>query len=165
MKKPLLRRLWCDRVAPLGNPVVPEVYWMLMGSSNCSADSRSASCSSGTCAESRSSASHPSSSTRASPPRAVRAPAADLAEHAHVVGLPEGAGEDEEAHPGLRERVLELGGAIGGGEVDENGADRRGGVRGDHPLVPVRRPHADPVAAADAPGHKPPCGLAHAVPE
>jgi hypothetical protein len=40
MKKPLLRMLWCERVAPLGNPVVPDVYWMLMGSSNCSADSR-----------------------------------------------------------------------------------------------------------------------------
>src|SRR6516165_5895808 len=36
MKKPLLRILWCDRVAPLGKPVVPEVNWMLIGSSNCS---------------------------------------------------------------------------------------------------------------------------------
>ncbi|CAM5577826.1 hypothetical protein SFUMM280S_08796 [Streptomyces fumanus] len=25
--------LWCERVAPLGKPVVPEVYWMLIGSS------------------------------------------------------------------------------------------------------------------------------------
>src|SRR3954447_23513748 len=33
-KYPLLRMLWCDRVAPLGNPVVPLVYWMLIGSSN-----------------------------------------------------------------------------------------------------------------------------------
>src|SRR4029450_9121757 len=30
---PLLRMLWCDSVAPLGKPVVPEVYWMLIGSS------------------------------------------------------------------------------------------------------------------------------------
>ena len=29
---PLLRMLVCDRVAPLGNPVVPDVYWMLIGS-------------------------------------------------------------------------------------------------------------------------------------
>ncbi len=40
-KYPLLRMLWCDSVAPLGKPVVPEVYWMLIGSSkdsvtNCS---------------------------------------------------------------------------------------------------------------------------------
>ena len=33
MKKPLLRMLWWDRVAPLGKPVVPLVYWMLIGSS------------------------------------------------------------------------------------------------------------------------------------
>ena len=33
--------LWCDRVAPLGKPVVPDVYWMLIGSSNDSAADRS----------------------------------------------------------------------------------------------------------------------------
>ena len=48
MKKPLLRMLWCESVAPLGKPVVPEVYWMLIGSSNCSAASRAASSSSAT---------------------------------------------------------------------------------------------------------------------
>ena len=32
-EKPLLRMLWCDSVAPFGVPVVPEVYWMLIGSS------------------------------------------------------------------------------------------------------------------------------------
>src|SRR5579863_5304002 len=42
MKKPLLRMLWCDSVAPLGNPVVPEVNWMLIGSSNCSCGASSA---------------------------------------------------------------------------------------------------------------------------
>ena len=26
--------LWCDSVAPFGKPVVPEVYWMLIGSSH-----------------------------------------------------------------------------------------------------------------------------------
>jgi len=31
MKKPLLRMLWCDSVAPFGKPVVPDVYWMLIG--------------------------------------------------------------------------------------------------------------------------------------
>ena len=33
--------LWCDSVAPLGKPVVPEVYWMLIGSSNDSVAARS----------------------------------------------------------------------------------------------------------------------------
>ena len=28
--------LWCDSVAPLGKPVVPDVYWMLIGSSKAS---------------------------------------------------------------------------------------------------------------------------------
>ena len=28
--------LWWLSVAPLGKPVVPEVYWMLIGSSGCS---------------------------------------------------------------------------------------------------------------------------------
>ena len=36
MKKPLLRILWWVSVAPFGAPVVPEVNWMLIGSSNCS---------------------------------------------------------------------------------------------------------------------------------
>ena len=31
--------LWWDRVAPLGNPVVPDVYWMLIGWSKSSSAS------------------------------------------------------------------------------------------------------------------------------
>ena len=33
VKKPLLRMLRWLRVAPFGLPVVPDVYWMLIGSS------------------------------------------------------------------------------------------------------------------------------------
>ncbi len=33
-KNALFRMLWCVSVAPLGAPVVPEVNWMLIGSSN-----------------------------------------------------------------------------------------------------------------------------------
>ncbi len=43
MKKPLLRMLWWDRVAPFGKPVVPLVYWMLIGSSKDRPASRAAS--------------------------------------------------------------------------------------------------------------------------
>src|SRR5215467_3534429 len=43
MKKPLFRMLWWDRVAPLGKPVVPLVYWMLIGSSKDRLASRPAS--------------------------------------------------------------------------------------------------------------------------
>ena len=42
MKKPLLRMLWWVSVAAFGEPVVPEVNWMLMGSSNCVLARRSA---------------------------------------------------------------------------------------------------------------------------
>ena len=41
-KKPLLRMLWCESVAPLGKPVVPLVYWMLIGSSKDSSAMRAA---------------------------------------------------------------------------------------------------------------------------
>ena len=66
MKNPLLRMLWWESVAPLGNPVVPDVYWMLMGSSNWSSASRAARSSALTRSASRSSACQPSSSTSAS---------------------------------------------------------------------------------------------------
>ena len=48
VKKPLLRMLRWLSVAPLGLPVVPEVYWMLIGSSGVSAASRSATAPPGT---------------------------------------------------------------------------------------------------------------------
>ena len=41
MLRALLRMLRCVSVAPFGLPVVPLVYWMLMGSSHWSDDSRS----------------------------------------------------------------------------------------------------------------------------
>ena len=41
-KKPLLRMLRWLSVAPLGQPVVPEVYWMLIGSCGSRPCSRSA---------------------------------------------------------------------------------------------------------------------------
>src|SRR6266480_1160034 len=42
IQKPLLRMLWCVSIAPLGKPVVPEVYWMLIMSSKSSEACRSA---------------------------------------------------------------------------------------------------------------------------
>ena len=46
MLRALFRMLWCVSVAPLGLPVVPLVYWMLIGSSQWSDDSRARSASS-----------------------------------------------------------------------------------------------------------------------
>jgi hypothetical protein len=42
-KYPLFRMLWWLSVAPLGKPVVPDVYWMLIASSGLSVASISAS--------------------------------------------------------------------------------------------------------------------------
>jgi hypothetical protein len=47
VKKPLLRMLRCESVAPFGKPVVPEVYWMLIGSVLDSVAIRSATASAG----------------------------------------------------------------------------------------------------------------------
>ena len=43
-KNALLRRLWWVRVAPLGWPVVPDVYWMLIGSYGDSVACRASRC-------------------------------------------------------------------------------------------------------------------------
>src|SRR6266581_2060925 len=66
IKNALLRMLWWVRVAPYGKPVVPDVYWMLIGSSNCSVASRSRISSMLVLAASRLRASQPSSRTSAS---------------------------------------------------------------------------------------------------
>src|SRR4029450_8803209 len=121
MKKPLLRMLWCDRVAPLGNPAVPEVYWMLMGSSNWSRASRSRSRSTGTRpAPARSSPPPAAPPPHPAPPhppgRGVPPPQppppveggelrGHLAEHVQVVGLAEAGGQDQGRHPGLAEGI------------------------------------------------------------
>ena len=87
--------LWCDSVAPLGEPVVPEVYWMLTGSSNWSAASRLASSDGSTYSPLESSSSQSSSSTSVSD-SAVQL-RAHVGEHGHVVGLAEAAREQQQA--------------------------------------------------------------------
>jgi hypothetical protein len=63
VKRALLTMLWWDSVAPFGEPVVPDVNWMLIGSSNWSDASRSASSASPTRAASARNASQSASST------------------------------------------------------------------------------------------------------
>ncbi len=61
--------LWWDSVAPLGKPVVPLVYWMLIGSSNCSSADRASSTARSTVAPEATSSSHsdvPRKTTRSS---------------------------------------------------------------------------------------------------
>ena len=74
----------------------------------------------------------------------------DLAEHAEIVAALEAARHDERAAADLGERVLELGRAIRRIDVDQDEADPRRRELGDEPLVPVRRPDADAVAAPQA---------------
>src|SRR5438552_3544768 len=80
----------------------------------------------------------------------ARTSAFDLAEHRYVIGLPEASGQDQEADARLVQGVLELRGAVGGIDVDEDRAHRGGRVLDDDPLVSVGRPDANPIALLDA---------------
>ena len=86
--------------------------------------------------------------------RAAAGSAGAPPDHRHVVGLAEAAGEDEQAHAGLVQRVLELGRLVGRVDGHEDRADARGGVLGDEPLVAVGRPDAHAVAGAHAAGQQ-----------
>src|SRR5207244_11197019 len=80
----------------------------------------------------------------------VWASALDLRKHGPIVGLAESGGQDQECGPRLIEGVLELGGAVGRVDVDEDRAHGRGAVLNDDPLVPVRRPDPHPIAFTDS---------------
>ena len=152
MKKPLFRMLWCESVAPLGKPVVPEVYWMLIASSNCSELSRAARSSSGVWRASASRASQSSSSTIDCCRSGQRS--RDFGEHANVVGRAERSRQQEHAGARLLEDVGQLGGLVGRVDVDQDRADPGGGVLEDHPLGAVGSPDSDAVAFADAAGEQ-----------
>ena len=163
MKKPLLRMLWWVSVAPLGAPVVPQVNWMLIGSSNCSCGASSAT-------RARS-ASPPRARTSSKPRKPSLAPpmrmsvrrlgsraacsspgvaAGDLrrqlAQHADIVAGLEAVGGDQRLAAHLVERVFELGQPVGRVDVDHDQPGLGGGELGDHPFAVVGRPDADPVA-------------------
>ena len=69
-----------------------------------------------------------------------------LLDHLHVVARPERLGVDQQGGAGLHERIPELGSLVRGVDVDEDGADARGGELRQDPLEPIRRPDADTVA-------------------
>lgn len=94
------------------------------------------------------------------PPR--RAPVElrrDLPQHLEIGRGLELAGGDERLRADLIERVLELGRAVGGVDVDENEPDAGGRKLRNQPLGPVRGPDPDPVppveAEAEEPGREP----------
>src|SRR5580693_2313307 len=81
---------------------------------------------------------------------------AHLLDHAPVVRTLEGRRRDKRPNTGLVEHVSELMRAVGGIDVDENGADLRRGVLHDGPLRAVRRPDTDALTALHAEGHQTP---------
>jgi hypothetical protein len=82
-----------------------------------------------------------------------------------VVGLAEASCQDEQAHAGPRQRVLQLGRLVGRVDGHEDRADARGGVLGDDPLVAVGRPDADAIARPHAAGEQAAGGERHLVPQ
>ena len=112
--------LWCDSVAPLGNPVVPLVYWMLIGSSNDRLASRSAS-------GSRAGGGRAGREQRVPAPRAevddllqVRQIGPDLLDHRAVVAGLEALRADQHPHAGLAQHEAELVAAVRRVDVDED---------------------------------------------
>ena len=146
-KKPLLRMLWWDSVAPFGKPVVPEVYWMLIASS---AESSIASSFGLVGLPAGLEESVPFRRAEENDLLQVGAARADLGDHRGVVGGLQSLGGDEQPAAGLVEHELELAGPVGGVDVDQDRADLGGGVLGEGPLGAVRRPDPDAVALGDA---------------
>ena len=142
--------LWCDRVAPLGNPVVPDVYWMLIGSWGSRPRWARVSRSGLTASARDSRSAQESCPTTTTCSRAGHSAAGGL-DHRDVVGGLERPGGDEHPDARLREHVGELVGAVRRVDVDEDRADLRGGELDEHPLGGVRRPDADPVALLERP--------------
>ena len=73
-----------------------------------------------------------------------------LVHHGAVVARPERRRGDQQPHARLVGDVGELVGAVGRVDVDQDGADLRGGELHQRPLGAVRPPDADAVALADA---------------
>jgi hypothetical protein len=78
----------------------------------------------------------------------------DLGDHRLVVGGLEGARGEQQPCPRLAQRVGQLGGAVGGVDVDEDRADAGGGQLQQRPLRAVGAPDADAVAGGDAVGQE-----------
>ena len=141
-------------VAPLGNPVVPDVYWMLIGSSG---------------RRLRRPAGHgrrvgatgtgdelvPLVLPEEHRPLQAGHLAVDLVDHLHVVGALERRGGEEHPAARLVEGVGQLVGAVRRVDVDEDHADVGGGVLQQRPLGVVRAPQSDPVADLQAESEQP----------
>ena len=136
--------LRCVSVAPLGKPVVPLVYWMLMGSSGASPSARARS----SLRRDLAGAGQklvPVGRVHKHHPLELGERGADLFDHRPVVRGLERRGGHEHAAAGLAQDVLELRGPVGRVDVDQNGAELGGGVLDQRPLHAVGAPDPDPV--------------------
>ena len=148
VKKPLLRMLRCDRVAPLGRPVVPEVYWMLIGSPGSQARQSLRD----RLGRHRFALAHqvrPVVGVEVDHAAQARTLVAHLLDHRAVVAGLEARRRDQQRQAALVDGVGELVGAVGRVDVDQDRPDLRGGVLDQRPLRAVRRPDPDPVALLD----------------
>ncbi len=137
-----MRMLVWVSVAPLGYPVVPDVYWMLIGSPGLSPDCtpRQRLGVDGGVGDLL-----PGLPADDDHVAQRRAPSAHIVEHRRVVGALERRRREHRAHRRLVQRVLQLVGPVCGIDVDQDRADLRGGVLDHRPLRAVRRPDPDAV--------------------
>ena len=149
--------LWCESVAPLGKPVVPLVYWMLIGSSNCSASARSRRASRRDLVRARDER-RPSRASRGTRPARARGHDGRTSlDHRDVVRRLERARGDEHAAAGLVEHVRQLRRAVGGVDVDE---DHAGPAPTRTARAPTRRSSAPRSPSGRRAPARPPSGRA-----
>ena len=157
-----------ESVAPLGDPVVPLVNWMLIASSGSSAADSAVEAATVAGAGERDEAGerpggprrrllveHDDVSQVRKPRRPQRSRAVvelgrERAQHVDIIARLVAAGEHQRLAADLVERVFELGGAIGRIDVDQDGADARSTELHVEPFGAIGRPDADAIAAADA---------------
>ena len=138
--------LWLS-VAPLGKPVVPLVYWMLIASSNWHSGSSTSCVSAG-------GQRLPLGRAEQHDALELGQVAADGLDHRGVVRGLERRRRDQRAAAGLAQRVLQLGRAVGGVDVDQHDPGLRGRVLDEHPLGAVGAPDPQPVAGRQAVGEQ-----------
>ena len=78
----------------------------------------------------------------------------ELVHHSDVVGGPEASDEDQGGELGLLQKVGQFVGAVGGVDVDQDGADLGGGELGEYPLGVVGGPDAHVLSLSDPDGHE-----------
>ncbi len=158
-KKPLLRMLRCDRVAPLGEPVVPEVYWMLIGSPGCRPCHPGAQGGRGHLVGAMPQA-FPIGGAQEDDLGHIGSLGTHLADHAAVVGGLERRRRHQQPRAGLTQHIGQFVGAVGGIDRHQDRADLGRRVLQNRPFRAVGRPDADTIPALDIAGHQSTC---HAV--